>query len=89
MTNFFAKLKRWFTPYEALKMATHDNAGLLAMSGPRNPYQEGALGAIKEGAYADLILVNGNPLQNRDLVADPDKNFVLIMKDGNIYKNTL
>jgi len=87
--KFLAKLKRWFTPYEALKMATHDNAELLAMSGPRNPYQEGALGAIKEGAYADLILVNGNPLENLDLVADPDKNFVLIMKDGTIYKNTL
>jgi len=87
--KFLAKLKRWFTPFEALKMATHDNAELLAMSGPRNPYQEGALGVIKEGAYADLILINGNPLENLDLVADPDKNFVLIMKDGKIYKNTL
>jgi len=70
-------------------MATHDNAELLAMSGPRNPYQEGALGVIKEGAYADLILINGNPLENLDLVADPDKNFVLIMKDGKIYENTI
>ena len=86
---FLAKLKRWYTPYEALKMATHDNAELLALSGPRNPYQEGALGVIKEGAYADLILVDGNPLENLDLVADPDKNFAVIMKDGKIYKNTL
>ena len=46
-----AKLKRWYTPYEVLKMATHDNAQLLAMSGPRNPYQEGELGVVKEGAY--------------------------------------
>lgn len=30
---------------------------------------------VKEGALADLILVNGNPLENIDLVADPDKNF--------------
>ena len=84
-----AKMKNWFTPYEALKMATSDNAELLALSGPRNPYQQGPLGVIKEGAYADLILVNGNPLENLDLVADADKNFDLIMKDGNIYKNNI
>jgi len=87
--KLLAKLKRWYTPYEVLKMATHDNAQLLAMSGPRNPYQEGELGVVTEGAYADLILVNGNPLENIDLVADPDKNFVVIMKDGKIYKNTI
>ena len=41
------------------------------------------------GAYADLILVAGNPLEDLDLVADPDANFDLIMKDGKIYKNEL
>lgn len=87
--KFLAKLKRWYTPYEALKMATSTNAELLAMSGPRNPYRAGELGVIKTGAYADLILVDGNPLQNLDLVADPAKNFVVIMKDGRIYKNIL
>jgi len=87
--KFLSKLKKWYTPYEALKMATSNNAELLALSGPRHPYQEGPLGVVTEGAYADLILVNGNPLQNVDLVADPDKNFVVIMKDGKIYKNTI
>jgi len=87
--KFLAKLKRWFTPYEALKIATSTNAELLALSGPRNPYQAGPLGVVTEGAYADLILVDGNPLENLDLVADPDKNFVVIMKDGKIYKNTI
>ena len=87
--KFLAKLKRWFTPYEALKMATSTNAELLKLSGPRHPYKEGELGVIEEGAYADLLLVDGNPLENLDLVADPDKNFVLIMKDGKIYKNTM
>jgi len=86
--KFLAKLKKWYTPYEALKMATHDNAQLFKLSGPRDPYP-GKLGVIEEGAYADLILVDGNPLENLDLVADPDKNFVVIMKDGKIYKNTL
>jgi imidazolonepropionase-like amidohydrolase len=86
--KFLAKLKKWYTPYEALKMATHDNAELLALSGPRNPYP-GELGVVKEGALADLLLVDGNPLENLDLVADPAKNFKVIMKDGVIYKNTL
>ncbi len=44
---------------------------------------------VKEGALADLIPVDGNPLANLALVADPDKNFVVIMKDGKIYKNTI
>ena len=57
------------TPYEALKMATHDNAQLFKLSGPRDPYP-GKLGVIEEGAYADLLLVDGNPLENLDLVAD-------------------
>ncbi|WP_423822127.1 amidohydrolase family protein [Salinisphaera sp. SPP-AMP-43] len=86
--KFLAKLQKWYTPHEALKMATHDNAELLKLSGPRDPYP-GQLGVIKEGALADLILVDGNPLANLDLVADADQNFVVIMKDGAIYKNTL
>ncbi|HXH85601.1 MAG TPA: amidohydrolase family protein, partial [Nitrospira sp.] len=86
--KFLAKLKKWYTPYEALKMATHDNAQLFKLSGPRDPYP-GKLGVVEEGAYADLLLVDGNPLQNLDLVADPGKNFVVIMKDGKIYKNTV
>ncbi len=81
-----AKLQKWYTPYETLKMATHDNAELLKLCGPRDPYP-GDLGVIAEGALADLILVNGNPLENLDLIADPDSNFALIMKDGKIYKN--
>jgi len=85
--KLLAKLKRWYTPYEALKMATYDNAQLVKMCGPRDPYP-GEVGVVKEGALADLLLVDGNPLENLDLVADPDKNFVVIMKDGKIYKNT-
>ncbi|MCA9452308.1 MAG: amidohydrolase family protein, partial [Nitrospira sp.] len=86
--KFLAKLKKWYTPYEALKMATHDNAQLFKLSGPRDPYP-GKLGVIEEGAYADMLLVDGNPLENLDLVANPEKNFLIIMKDGKIYKNTI
>ncbi|WP_340112737.1 metal-dependent hydrolase family protein [Maribellus mangrovi] len=87
--KLLAKLDRWFTPYETLKMATSNNAELLKLSGPRHPYQKGELGVIKEGAYADLLIVDGNPLEDLSLVADPEKNFVVIMKDGKVYKNTL
>jgi len=82
-----AKLSRWYTPVEALRQATSTAGELLALSGPRNPYPDGALGVIKEGAYADLILVNGNPLEDLKLVANPEDNFDFIMKDGKIYKN--
>jgi imidazolonepropionase-like amidohydrolase len=84
-----AKLQKWFTPFEALKMATSDNAELLKLSGKLTPYPFGPLGVIEEGAYADLILVDGNPLENLDLVADPERNFVVIMKDGVLYKNAV
>jgi len=76
------------TSAEALRLVTHDNAQLLALSGPRNPYP-GKLGVIEEGALADVLLVDGDPLANLDLIADPDKNFLVIMKDGKVYKNLL
>ena len=83
-----AKMVRWYPPAEVLKMATADNAELLALSGLRSPYA-GKLGVVEEGALADLLLVEGNPIENITLIAEPDKNFVLIMKDGKIYKNTI
>jgi imidazolonepropionase-like amidohydrolase len=83
-----ASLVRWYTPAEALVMATGTNAQLLAMSGKRSPYP-GKLGVVEEGALAHLLLVDGNPIADIKLVADPAKNFVVIMKDGKIYKNTL
>jgi imidazolonepropionase-like amidohydrolase len=86
--ELLASLTRWYTPGEVLAMATSVNAELLALSGPRNPYP-GKLGRIEEGALADLLLVDGDPLANIKLLEDPGKNFVVIMKDGKIYKNTL
>ena len=69
-------------------MATGTNAQLLALSGKRNPYP-GKLGVVEEGALADLLLVDGDPLTNIKLIEDPGKNLLVIMKDGKIYKNTL
>ncbi|HMF27859.1 MAG TPA: hypothetical protein VKE42_03750, partial [Candidatus Cybelea sp.] len=81
-------LTRWYSNAELLKQATAANGELLALSGPRNPYP-GKLGVIEQGALADLLVVNGNPLEDISLVAKPEKSFVIIMKDGTIYKNTL
>jgi imidazolonepropionase-like amidohydrolase len=86
--RMLADLTRWYTPAEILVMATSGNTELLALSGARNPYP-GKLGVVEEGAFADLLLVDGNPLENIELVATPDKSFLIIMKDGRIFKNAL
>lgn len=82
---YILRLKPWFKPAELLKLVTHDNAQLLALSGPRTPYP-GKLGVIEAGALADLILVNGDPLANIDLIGDPARNFAVIVKDGQVVK---
>ena len=83
-----AKLVRWYTPAETLQMATAANGELMALSGFINPYP-GKLGVVEEGALADLLLVDGDPLENIKLLEDADKNVLVIMKDGTVYKNTL
>ncbi len=80
-----AKMSRWFSPIDVLRMATSGNAALCALSGNRNPYP-GRLGVVEEGALADLLLVDGDPLSDLDLLADPDRNLLVIMKNGEIYK---
>lgn len=82
---YLLRLKPYFTPAELLRLVTSQNAQLLALSGPRTPYQ-GKLGVVEEGALADLILVDGNPLENIDLIGDPARNFAVIVKDGVIVK---
>lgn len=87
-TRQLAKTAQWFGNFETLKMATSTNAELLKMSGERTTYRD-MIGIIAPHAYADILLVDGNPLADISLIADPEKNFRLIMKDGNICKNTL
>ncbi len=86
--SILAKMVRWYTPAEALEMATADNGELMALSGFINPHP-GKLGVVEEDALADLLLVDGDPLENIKLIEDPDKNFLVIMKDGTLYKNAL
>jgi imidazolonepropionase-like amidohydrolase len=81
LTNFYSNAA-------LLRQATAENGRLMSLSGERNPYP-GKLGVIEPGALADLLVVDGNPLQDITLVTNPEKSFVLIMKDGTIHKNTL
>ncbi len=83
-----ASLERWYSPGEVLQIATGNNGALLALTGERNPYKK-PLGVIEEGALADLLLVEGDPTADLALIKDPAKNFVVIIKNGQIYKNLL
>lgn len=83
-----ASLDRWYSPGEVLQIATGNNGALLALTGERNPYKK-PLGVIEEGALADLLLVDGDPTADLALIKDPAKNFVVIIKNGLIYKNIL
>ena len=86
--EFRYRLEAW-TSHEILVQATSKTAELLALSGKLNPYPAGPLGVIAQGAYADLLLVDGNPVKDVALLTDYANNIDLIMKDGVIYKNTL
>ncbi|RZT97639.1 metal-dependent hydrolase family protein [Rivibacter subsaxonicus] len=77
---------RWYSAPEVLAMATATNGQLLKLSGPRDPYP-GKLGVVEEGALADLLLVDGDPLARLQLLAEADKNFLVIMKNGKVFKN--
>ena len=83
-----AKLTRFYDPLTVLKQGTGMNGDYVALAGARNPYPH-ALGKLEKGAYADLIIADGDPEQNLDFIADPDQNFHFIMKNGVVYKNTL
>lgn len=82
----FTLRSRWFSPLEILRQATSTNAELLAMTGPRNPYPA-PLGVIAPDAYADLLLINGDPLADISILEHPEQALALIMKDGRIYKD--
>jgi imidazolonepropionase-like amidohydrolase len=94
-------LAREFGNFWALQMMTKNGGELAALTGPENPYPDGKLGVIEEGAYADILIVDGDPLEDVRAIGGNDKWFDaeprsqdipsirVIMKDGRIYKNTL
>ncbi|CAK1691500.1 metal-dependent hydrolase family protein [Vibrio crassostreae] len=86
--NELGAIEQVFDTITALRMATSNCGRLFEMSTYQHPYQEGKLGQIVEGAYADLLIIDGNPLEGVACVANTDTQ-KLIMKDGKVYKNTL
>jgi imidazolonepropionase-like amidohydrolase len=81
-------LTNWYSNAEILRAATSVNAELLSLSSLRTPY-DGKLGVIEQDAFADLLVVDGNPLEDIRLIEDPGKNLSVIMKDGKVHKSTL
>ncbi len=86
MLGEFEQRTKWFTNVEILRQATSNGGELLAMSGILNPYP-GKLGVIEEDAHADILLFDGNPLDDISVIVDFEDNMDLIMKAGVIYKN--
>lgn len=83
-----AKFARFMSPLEALHKATGAAGALLSLSGERAPYQ-GALGVIREGALADLLVVDGDPETDLAWLDTPDTSLRLIMKGGRIFKESM
>jgi imidazolonepropionase-like amidohydrolase len=85
----FENRVKFFTPLEVLKQATSTNAELLRYSNSRDPYKAAPLGVVKDGAWADMLIYDGNPLENIDFVTKPKEHLKVIIKGGKVYKNEL
>jgi imidazolonepropionase-like amidohydrolase len=85
----FGTRAQYYSNVEQLQQVTSINGELLALSNLKHPYPGAKLGVIEAEAYADLLIVDGNPLDDILLMQDYENNFKLIMKDGKVYKNTL
>jgi imidazolonepropionase-like amidohydrolase len=86
---FLARFARVFGNTGALRIAMSGNAELFALSGGRDPYKGAKLGVVQEGAWADVLLVEGHPTRDIGVLEDYERNLVVIMKDGTIHKNRL
>ncbi|MGR5150640.1 amidohydrolase family protein [Photobacterium swingsii] len=87
-SNELQAIEKVFDSITALRMVTSNCGRLFEMSTYQHPYQQGKLGVIAEGAYADLLIIDGNPLEGVECVTNSEKQ-KLIMKDGVVYKNML
>ncbi|MGI9164766.1 MAG: amidohydrolase family protein [Mycobacterium sp.] len=88
-SDMLTRLGEYFTNTETLKMVTSGNAELFRLAGERDPYKSARLGEVTAGAWADLLVINGDPTKDLSLLADPAANIALIVRDGNLVKNTL
>ncbi|WP_433604611.1 amidohydrolase family protein [Prescottella agglutinans] len=84
-----ARLGDFYSNVEALRMVTSGNAELFRLAGERDPYRDAPFGVVAQGAWADVLLVDGNPLEDLSVLADPDKYLSVIVKDGLVVKDSL
>lgn len=87
LTREFTERAMYWTPAEVLAQATSESAKVIRMAGRLNRY--GNFGEIREGWVADLLLINGEPLDDISVLRDPENNLTLIMKGGKIMKNRI
>ena len=87
LTREFTERAMYWTPAEVLTQATSESAKVIRMAGRLN--RHGNFGEIREGWVADILLINGNPLEDISVLRDPGNNLALIMKGGEIVKNQL
>jgi len=87
LTREFTERAMYWSPAEVLAQATSESAKVIRMSGKLN--RHGNFGEIREGWVADLLLINGEPLDDISVLRDPENNLALIMKGGEIVKNRL
>jgi imidazolonepropionase-like amidohydrolase len=87
LTREFTERALYWSPAEVLRQATSESAEVIRMAGRLN--RHGDFGEIREGWVADLLLINGEPLEDISVLRDPASNLALIMKGGEIVKNTL
>jgi imidazolonepropionase-like amidohydrolase len=84
-TQNITQLERWFTPVQALRASTSSAGKWLMKTGPKNPYKEAQLGTLAKGSYADVILVEGNPLDSTEVLANYENTIDYVMVDGKVY----
>lgn len=87
LTREFTERAMYWTPAEVLTQATSESARVIRMAGGLN--RHGNFGEIREGWVADILLINGEPLDDISVLRDPDNNLALIMKGGKIVKNQI
>ena len=87
LTREFTERAQYWTPAEVLAQATSESAKVIRMAGKLN--RHGNFGEIREGWVADLLLIDGDPLEDISVLRDSENNLALIMKGGTIVKNRL
>ena len=78
---------QWYSSAKLMVQATGNGGATVGLSGPRNPY--GKVGVIEDGAMADILIYNDNPLEDISIIEDHENNLLFLMRDGHVRRNIL